>query len=538
MDLIPFDWGGQFGYMNKNGTMFWNEDWRSGRILFDGTWANYPRTFGPQIDSRFLIQNQNTNSNPNPNPYPDSSIVTSWFKYNQGDYFLDRFAMGANYIGQGRQVQFHGFKRSFAGGVFNPYENGTAQPIQQTYTTSYFSQKGQDNAGISVGYFNTLSGIADSTARGLIDNRITTANTFWSRTFGRFESTFSIDQFLQRYKASHSLSAFTGVRYLTRSKMYGGVTYTGLDSTIFSSGWEVNQRNTRIDSLKLVNWNRWNVAAAWRHLSLDFKLVSGGGETEPELYLAYERNVGKFSGLIYYDKKVTPRHIYFHFFGLRKFVFAQKTTMMTELNWQGKKNQLSLFSSMTNFERDQKLRKNVIIIPFASNSKNNPFLDDHMNIGFNYQTTLIPFLHLALEYNHQFTDNFLSDGIADKIHLKTKTQFPLFDGFMLLDASFSINGWLNREWNTTLHPIEMVPVDFYDEKDLLGAPVELDNIWFINGSITAHVSTFTIKYEWFNINEMILASLSSDEDNFFQIHPEMPRLGRQVILSIEWHFQD
>ena len=60
----------------------------------------------------------------------------------------------------------------------------------------------------------------------------------------------------------------------------------------------------------------------------------------------------------------------------------------------------------------------------------------------------------------------------------------------------------------------------------------------INAKISAHVSTFTISYEWFNLNEIVLASMSSDKNNFFKIHPFLPSLGRQVNLSIDWRFQD
>ena len=77
----------------------------------------------------------------------------------------------------------------------------------------------------------------------------------------------------------------------------------------------------------------------------------------------------------------------------------------------------------------------------------------------------------------------------------------------------------------------MVPMTVYTED-------ELNDISLINGTITVYVSTFTIKYEWLNIREMILASIGSDDDNYFEIHPEIPLLGRQSNLSVEWNFLD
>jgi hypothetical protein len=34
---LPFDWSGQFGMSSINGRLFWNTDWTSGPLLFDGT---------------------------------------------------------------------------------------------------------------------------------------------------------------------------------------------------------------------------------------------------------------------------------------------------------------------------------------------------------------------------------------------------------------------------------------------------------------------------------------------------------------------
>ena len=37
IEIVPFDWGGQFGYVSRSGAIMWNQDWRSNRLLFDGT---------------------------------------------------------------------------------------------------------------------------------------------------------------------------------------------------------------------------------------------------------------------------------------------------------------------------------------------------------------------------------------------------------------------------------------------------------------------------------------------------------------------
>ena len=105
---------------------------------------------------------------------------------------------------------------------------------------------------------------------------------------------------------------------------------------------------------------------------------------------------------------------------------------------------------------------------------------------------------------------------------------------MLVDLKLGMDRYFNRLNNSIIHPIEMVPMTVYTDERL----DDPDDILLINGTITAYVSTFTIKYEWLNIKEMILAYIGSDEDNKLEIHPEMPLLGRQTNLSVEWDFLD
>ena len=512
LEFVPFDWAGQFGYVNKNGAILWNEDWRSNRLLFDGTWAIYPRLFGPEIEDGFLNQSPNTSNF-------DSSRVTSYFKYDQGDYLLDRFSFGTNYNGNGRQVHLHAFKRSYAG-PYNQYDNDSHQPLQQTYTAFYESKKGKDHAGISVGHFNTYSGLADSTTRGLIDNRITTANTFWDRSFGVFNSKISIDQFLQRYKSNHSMAAFSGVRYLTRSRIKSVLTWKQSENMNLFSTLEINTRNTKLDSQNTVRWNRLVIGGDWMGFKVKAGLAENGGETEPEFNFSYRKIFHSLSGKILVKRDAFPIHV--NSFPDPSKNLSLTTSTIGDIRWTGKKSQVSASLSTINYQR-------IALPEFPEN-------EAYTTAGFTCQTTLIPLLELAANYSHQLEKSFISDGIKDKLKVGTKTRVQLFDNFMNLDASLSLNGWLNREPAVYMHLTEMVPV----RNDGSGELNELtkEDIWFINGSITAYVSTFTIKYEWFNISEMILASMGSEQDNYFEIHPKIPRLGRQVNLSVEWHFLD
>ena len=514
--LIPFDWGGQFGYVNKNGKIMWNEDWKSNRLLFDGTWSIYPRMFGPEIESGFL------NPNPDPDSNIDSSLVTSYFKYDQGDYVLDRFSLGADYAGKGRHVQIHAFKRSYAG-LFGQYVTGSIQPIQQSYTASYESNKGLDEAGVSLGHFNTFSGMADTTSRGLINNHITTANTFWNRSLGQFKSKLSIDQFLQRYQANHSLSEFTGVRYLTRSRVMAELIWK--DNLTF--GVKKNTRNVRMDSLITTQWNRYYLKGQFSILNLDIGMKSINKKMNLDYSLGMEYQLKSFLFNAGVGKNANPIHPYYLFHKYSETISSVTSisNYYTGIRWNGNESKASV--NLSNLSDKNAYWDSVI--PDSGNylwDKN-----EHQQFNINYQTSWLPFVDFEIKYATQNLKNLYGGGIGDFLNYNLKSKLSLFDGFMLVDLKLGIDRYMNRLNNSNIHPIEMVPMIVYTNE-------KMDNITLLNGSITAYVSTFTIKYEWLNISEMIFASMGSEQNNFFEIHPEMPQLGQQANLSVEWHFLD
>ncbi|MBT6414132.1 MAG: hypothetical protein HOK12_07210, partial [Candidatus Marinimicrobia bacterium] len=157
--------------------------------------------------------------------------------------------------------------------------------------------------------------------------------------------------------------------------------------------------------------------------------------------------------------------------------------------------------------------------------------NEHQQFNINYQTSWLPFVDFEIKYATQNLKNLYGGGIGYFLNYNLKSKLSLFDGFMLVDLKLGIDRYMNRLNNSNIHPIEMVPMIVYTNE-------KMDNITLLNGSITAYVSTFTIKYEWFNISEMIFASMGSEQNNFFEIHPEMPQLGQQANLSVEWHFLD
>ncbi len=518
IDNITFDWGGQFGYVSQNGIMQWNKDWNSNQLLFDGTWSIFPRMFGPRIDEGFrkpikeLLLAE------------DSVGVNSYFKYDQGDYLLDRFSFGLDYNTDNRHAYLHGFKRSYAGS-FNQYNNDSFQPLQQSYIVSYRSVNDKDEGGFSLGHFNTYSGFPDTLDAGLFDNRITTSNIFWESSIGNLETRIAIDHFLQRYLTRHSLSYFDGSRHLSRSQYQGNIIWRMDEVKQILIQIESNNRSIRSNTLYRFDW---------AELSLDyssniFKITSS--------YIT-DRNISFFNyGLIidrrfrniriYFDYRSNhhPMHPYYTMINAIDEVpsFINETSIVSMFDIEFEKNQFS--ATISQSKDDNILWESILEEPIDNNI--------HRMIDLKYKTSLIPHLGIETSYKLQESKIYYSDGIGKWMGLKLESSFGLFKDYMLIDANITFQRLEDRFNSSLINPIEMVPLHGNAVKNDMLTPVNI-----INASITAYVSTFTISYEWFNIGEIILASSGKEDNNYFTIHPLLPALGRQINLSIKWEFQD
>ena len=125
----------------------------SQNLLFDGTWAIFPQMYGDNIMQGFSGYLQQNNAS-------DSSNVSSYLNYNQGDYGLDKFSFWLENFSKSRNFRIQAFKRSFLGNL-NQYYYGTYQPLQQSYIISYETNDSLDHSGLSIGHFNTYSGFPD-----------------------------------------------------------------------------------------------------------------------------------------------------------------------------------------------------------------------------------------------------------------------------------------------------------------------------------------------------------------------------------------
>ena len=92
----PFDWTNHFGVISENGRVIWNDDWMYGLLFFDGTFTNYPKRYGLDLDENFsLFKNRNI---PNQQYELDTSFVNTRIQYSQGDYYLDMLSVNTEYV--------------------------------------------------------------------------------------------------------------------------------------------------------------------------------------------------------------------------------------------------------------------------------------------------------------------------------------------------------------------------------------------------------------------------------------------------------
>lgn len=509
MLTIPFDYGGQFGYLNQDGVMFWNEDWRSNGLLFDGTWSIYPRRYGPKIESEF-------HSNYEPIEV-DSNKTESFFAYDLGDYNLDRFSLGATYTGQGRGIKLYGFKRTY-NGHYNQYDNNSNQPNQQSYLGSYISKNKSNQTQISFGHFNTYSGIADSTSRGLIDHNITNMNVSIIQQIGSVQTQFSIDQVLERMVANHSLSAFSGVRYLTRSQFAFNI-----QKGAFQIDISENNRAVRMGELIHQSWFR--IGSQFNNYGLGAHVgwVINGDSNSLDYNLQYSASLKSLKFNLSTQKIVKPYHPYYSIITLDK---SSRLTDISknkiELSWVSDKHEFNIAYSQI-YDADFFSITDNTKIPSAKNQGE----IGQLIVGL--KSSQIPFVDVGIEFVNQSTGVLYDGGIAYFFNYFIQSDFNLFDNFMKIQMGADVRRNIKRRYTSTIHPIEMIPMEFTSAS-------ELDDIALLNGFVRAKVSTFTIQYDWYNITEMVLAQIGSELSNFYNIHPEMPSIGRQANLSVEWQF--
>ena len=515
IEVMPFDWGGQFGYVNNHGAILWNTDWRSNRLLFDGTWAIYPTMFGSEVEESFNLDYSSQIKD------LDTTGIKSNFKYDQGDYLLDRFDFTLSYGLKNRQAKIHGFKRTYAGNI-NQYSNGTLQPQQQSYIFEYQSIKNKDHSGYSLGHFNTFSGFPDSLEGSLFDNRITSSNFFWNRGGNKVNTKLEIDYFLQRYKANHSSAKEVHTRYLSRNKYK-----LELNTTLNKyEGYLTFIKNIRSIKSEAFYFNEWDKIFFKFGQALTNATV-GVTYLNEEYYLERALTIGKKISLakinFYYNLEHKPIHPYYSIF------HPNLKDDITELESISGLLILNFKENSFNTKISRIEDKTQILDEIVQDSMN--FHNFYYKTDFIFKTNMIPFFSTEINYVIQGQEGLYSPAFGELLGLKLGSSFKLFDKNMIIDFNGELKHYRKRKTRSNFNFIEMVPILNKDIK--IQEPINM-----FNASITARVSKLSVSYEWYNITQLVFGSISSVQNNYFELQPDMPVLGRQINLNISWAFQD
>ena len=537
-NYFPFDWGGQFGYLNNKGKIFWNQDWRSNKLLFDGTWAIYPKTYGKKIEDGFkYIQSELHNNNL-------KTLPESYFLYKQGDYNLDKFLFGLEYGNENRLIKLNGFKRTFSGNV-GQYYNNTFQPNQQSYLVSYESINNDEYTAITIGHFNTFTGLVLLDEKGIIDNKITTGNLTWEQKYNNFTMKFNMDNFLQRYDARHPFSLFKGPRFMTRKQFQSKISYYLNDHYHFSFGQGSNKRNIQLNFKDLiVDWNNLYLSFNSKLIRSKFEIVT----EEKKYYYSYkfiiQRELGSFNLNMNHSSEYRPIHPYYilgNVMNSNYDMLKNNKNNNLELNFIGKSNLFSII--LSHMKDDENFWKAAFLHPNNNEQTYSSQNQKHQYyfLKINCQIKILYDIKLHLSYIQQNPNNIFSGNRHKEGNFRLEKNISLFKNF--LDMRF--NGMLNvvspgdRDFDSNINLIEMVPIYNYNmNSPFYQNVVNNDNFAIFNANIEASVSSFKINYEWKNLNHIIANALGYKDNNNILVHYQTPYLGSNMSLTIEWYFQD
>ncbi len=519
LSSLPFDWSGQFGLFNHQGTLLWNNDWYSKSLFFDGTWSVYPTMYGDEIKKDFNFSRTGYKDIFGKN---DNQENDSYFKYDQGDYLLDRFSCGIILKTKRRLASFNGFKRTYSGNK-NQYANNSYQPQQQSYVFSYKSNEDQQNLGFTLGHFDTYSGFPDGTEIGLIDNQIITSNLNWGNKLLTSYITLSSDQFYQKYKTKHTLSSYHKSRFLIRKNFELDLILPTNNQNLFAN-ISHNSRSINIDTTVNIKLNNYLIGYGNDSTKIIFSIFQLSNKFLFQTSLDFKKKIGPFVAKINYGIDYKPIHPYYLLFLneniTKKEIQRKKASAL--IYYKFKNSRIS--SSFYQINDEEEFWSMI-----DSNNVNNLV---HRMLSFDYSSIIFNNTEVKLKYNIQNSDGLYSGGIKNWLEIGLSSNFKVLDDKMIINLNCDFIQLSYGTNKRTLNPIEMVP-------DLNSSDIYNSNpVNVINTSITAKVNDFIISYESYNFIDIIYNSINLNRGNSVYYDPTIPDLGHQTIISIKWAFKD
>ena len=507
IENISYDFINHQGHILNKGSLVWNEDWHSNGLFFDGTFANYPSMYGPIIEKRLLKPIEDISN-------LDSSKTLSYFDYVQGDYYLDNLDLGIKYSNPGRVINLYAFKKRYAG-AYNQYNYGigTISPIHYTFLGDYNIRKNNEKLFISVGNFNSDYGLLDSSNTSFLDSRITSSSLKYENQYDSLLLTLDYNIFFQRLNGLHSSSIFEGVIYLTRTKIDGSMMILSSNKYNYGLSYNLNKRSLNHYDVKNFNWNVIDLFI--QNKKLKYSIGLNTFKDGHDLIFSSRSNfqLGLIRSKINFERSYKPYHIAY----TDSLNFEQNDCIWIENSLQMKRFKIGFDFAFQNFER----KIDQMGLPTKGN---NLWMSLYLSPVFQND------LEFSIRYNRSISNEYINDGIGDRMKIQLGNKFNLFSNAMTIKYHVSMDGYMNRKNGYALNPIERYPV--YQPEQ-----ASLKNLWIPSFTVTSFVKNVEISYAMHHLTNIIDDYLNRSYDsNQIVFNKYYPSITRLASLAIKWNF--
>ena len=507
IENISYDFIKHQGHILNKGSLFWNEDWHSNGLFFDGTFANYPPMYGPVIERAVFKPVEDI-------PSLDSFKTLSYFDYVQGDYYLDNLDLGIKYSNPSRLINLHAFKRRYAG-AYNHYNYGigTISPIHYTFLGDYNIRRNNEKFFLSLGNFNSDYGLLDSSNVSFLDSRITSSSLKYENQYDSLLFKLDYNIFFQRLNGLHSSSILEGVIYLTRTKINGSMIILSSNEYNFGLSYDLNKRSLNHDAVKNFSWNTFDLLI--QNKKSKYSIGLNTFKDGHDLIFSGKSNfhLGLIRSMINLQRSYKPYHIAY----VDSLNFEQNNCIWIENGLQMKRLKIGFDFAFQNFKREI----NHMGLP---NEGNNLWISLYLSPVFQND------LEFSIRYNRSISNEYINDGIGQRIKIQLGNKFNLFSKSMTLKYHGSLDGYVNRKNGYALSPIDRYPV--YQPEQ-----ASLENLWIFSFTFTSFVKNVEISYAMHHLTNIIDDYLNRSYDSnqiiFNKYYPSATRLAS---LAIKWNF--
>lgn len=509
----PFDWTNHYGVISQDGRVIWSDDWTYGILFFDGTFTNYPKRYGLDVNESYSLVNSGSFSSKE--FLLDTTFVKTQVQYTQGDYYLDKLFVNSTYSDKIRLLSINAYKKTFTG-PYGDYSLGKVQPIQQSYFIEYKTNQLQ----AAVGSFITSSGLPDSITNGSLYDRIFNASIITKGLIGDWEWTLKGSQYNQKYTILHSSWRNPSIQYLNRSIIRGKIINKIKDSILIGFGFSGNIRGlSDIESFSSKKWG-----SVYSNLSIKNLKIEGG-----ILSINSKSNIF-FSGLFYLGRKYKGISI-----EANSKVKPRNEFLLQNNNYSKPENTKSIELRTWYTISKLKIKANFYSKHIFKTIMNKvEILGGDIHIDFNVHDNWV----LSGNLHHLVNPSILTNGVGDFLEFSLSGRENLFKKNMLLSIDLGLIGWLNRESNISFNPFYCMPILVNDPD------YNLKDQWILKSSISLTVSSLKVTWRINNKLNALQPSLRSiDKEqtliiNNFLLHQNNHDMGRLMEIHIDWYFSD